>query len=299
LAEKDSRPFFPGPHRSGFTIIEVMVAAGLTTLLMAAMYSAMSVYWTTAVESYDEIERSQIARALLRSMARDIQSCTFREEEDQATSEDDDLLLGDLDTTAAEPVDPDAAMAAYTNGLVGTDTDLMLYISRPDKNQSYVSAQELATPSERSSDAIIVRYFLAERGGVGLSGMVAEEALAESTSDSNVAGLAIMHGDQIGLSTAMNLGDIDLQMEAADLLAREVAAIRFSYFDGMDEFEEWDSKVKNAMPRAVIIEVTLRTLLPESETRDPEDVPGWISETVHRLVVPVPVSDPMSGMQTL
>ena len=109
---------FVSPPR-GFTLLEVLLAVGLTTLLMAALYTAMSVYWTTATESYDEIERAQIARAVLRQMARDIQSCTFVEDELSTSGEEEDEM---------DDVDADTAMATYTNGLFGTDTDLVLYI---------------------------------------------------------------------------------------------------------------------------------------------------------------------------
>ena len=278
----------------GFTIIEVMVAVGLTSLLMAAMYTAMSVYWSTAVESYDEIERSQIARALLREMARDIQSCTFVEAQVMASSSDDDSGSGD-----SEVVDVDTAMASYTNGLFGTDRDLVLYVSRPDPNQNYVSAQDLASPAERSSDGMIIRYFLAEQGGGGLSGMMADEALTNSRSSSNVAGLARMRGDLIGLSTAISRGDVDMQMDASDMLAEEVVDINFLYFDGVEEVEEWDSTVQNAMPLAIVIELTLRTIQAESDTRNPEDTPGMLSDTKHRLVVPVPVAEPYVGEDSI
>ena len=110
--------------RSGFTIIEVLVAVALTSLLMAAMYSAMNIYWTAATDSYEEIQRSQIARAVLREMARNIQSATFVE---QDTSESEE------DAESDETVDADTAMSSYTNGLFGTATDLVLYISRPDR----------------------------------------------------------------------------------------------------------------------------------------------------------------------
>jgi len=275
---------------SGFTIIEVLVALALSSLLMAALYSSMSVYWNTANESYDEIERNQIARALLRQMARDIKSCSFAEQ---------DLMEGDPEESDTDTVDTDTAMASYTNGLFGTDKDLVLYISRPDPALGYVSAQELLAPSDRSSEAMIVRYFLAETGAGGLSAMMAEEALAGQRSSDNVAGLAVMYGDLIGLSTAISQGDIDMQLDASDMLAREVAMINFLYFDGVDELPEWDSTAQNAMPQAVIIELTLRTLQPESDTRDVEDIPGFLPETQHRLVVPIPVALPYTGEEGL
>jgi type II secretory pathway pseudopilin PulG len=283
----------PVRSRAAFTIIEVLVAVGLTSLLMAALYSAMSVYWTTAMESYDEIERTQIARALLREMARDIQSCTFsKQETTELDSSDDSSSITDTD-----PVDPETAMGAYTNGLLGSATDLVLYISRPDRNQAYVSAQELLDPSERSSDSMIIRYFLADSAAGGVSGMVADEALAGSHSNVDGAvGLAKMTGDLIGLSNAINQGNVDMQLQASDILAREVALIRFTYFDGVEEVEEWNSTLQGAMPLAVVIELTLRTVLPETEERKPEEIPGFMDESIHRLVVPIPVAEPYVGL---
>ncbi|MEZ6130910.1 MAG: prepilin-type N-terminal cleavage/methylation domain-containing protein [Planctomycetaceae bacterium] len=281
----------PPSERTGFTIIEVLVALALSSLLMAALYSSMSVYWSTANESYEEIERYQIARALLRQMARDIKSCTFVEQEIMDSDSDSDTTT-DTDTDA---VDTENAMASYTTGLFGTDRDLVLYISRPDKGMGYVSAQELLAPSDRSSESMIIRYFLAETGVGGLSSLMAEDALAGQSSSDNVAGLAVMKGDLIGLSTAINQGDIEMQRDASTMLAREVAMIQFLYFDGVDELPEWDSTIQNAMPQAVIIELTLRTLLAESETRNPEEIPGYLPETLHRLVVPIPVAVPYVG----
>ena len=60
--------------RSGFTLLELILAVGLTSLLMAAVYGAMSTYWNLAMESHEVIERSQIARSLLQQLARDIQA---------------------------------------------------------------------------------------------------------------------------------------------------------------------------------------------------------------------------------
>ncbi len=271
----------------GFTLLEVLLAVGLTTLLMAALYTAMSVYWTTATESYDEIERAQIARAVLRQMARDIQSCTFVEEE-LSTSEEEENETDD--------VDPDTAMASYTNGLFGSDTDLVLYISRPDRDQEYISAQELMLPSDRSSDALVVRYLMAQEGGSSLGG---EFAASNATFAGPSEGLARMQGDLIGLSTAINQGDMNLQLAATELLAPEVAALSFKYFDGVDYLTEWDSTAQNAMPLAIIIELTLTVIQDENDDRNLAETVGALQDTIHRLVVPIPVSTPYVGETAL
>ena len=272
---------------NAFTLLEMLIAVGLTTLLLAAIYTSMSVYWETAAESYDEIERGQIARALLREIARDIQSCTFVT---QDLSDSDDTDADDTEEDSGAVVDPDSVIADYTSGLVGTDRDLTLYISRPDPEQNYFSAAELMSAEDRSSDAMIVRYLLIEDGGSGLAGLFATEN--DKLIDAPVKGLARMQGDLAGLSNAVRLGDLEMQVAATDMLAAEVALVRFRYYDGVDELEEWDSTVQNAMPLAVIVELVLRTLPTSNVDRASEDVAGFLKETVHRLVIPLPVAEP-------
>lgn len=275
--------------RSGFTLLELLLAIGLTSLLMAALYTAMSVYWTTATESYDEIERSQIARALLRDMARDIRSCTFVEQQTQSSDSEEDT-----EDSEASAADPETALSSYTNGLFGTNNDLVLYISRPEPDQNYISAQELVTPDDRSSDGLIVRYLLVQEGGNGLAGQFASEVSTDA-GDNPIKGLARMQGDQAGLSAAIGNGDMAMQLAATGLLAAEVSDLKFQYFDGVDYFDEWDSTVQNAMPLAIVIELSLRSLTDAEDQRLPEEVPGYLEPTVHRLVVPIPVAKPYVG----
>lgn len=277
--------------RSGFTLIEITLAIGLVTLLMAALYAAMSIYWSTATESYGEVERAQIARAILRDMARDIRSCTFVEQD--ALDEDDEDYEESMETMAAED-----ALAVYTDGLFGTDRDLVLYISRPERDGQYISAQEFTLPTDRSSDSIIVRYLLAEEGGGGLSGQAASDPSFRQLEDS-VKGLIRMEGDLAGLSNSIATGDVEMQLLASDLLASEVGDLRFEYFDGVDYVSEWDSTVQNAMPNAIAIELTLRTIPLENSDLPPEEQPGYIPPTVHRLVVPIMVAKPYVGEAAL
>ncbi len=61
----------------GFTLFEMMLAVGLCTLLMMAVYAALQIYFDLQLDSHEEITRQQVARALMRSMTRDIQSTVF------------------------------------------------------------------------------------------------------------------------------------------------------------------------------------------------------------------------------
>ena len=44
-----------GHHRAGFTLLELILAVGLTSVLMAAVYGAISAYWNLAMDSHEEI----------------------------------------------------------------------------------------------------------------------------------------------------------------------------------------------------------------------------------------------------
>ena len=272
-------------HRGGFTIIEVLLAVGLTSLLMAAMYSAMNIYWTTAADSYDEIERVQVARSLLRFIARDIKSVTFVEQ---------DTLDSDEEDNQTEDEDAGTEMSSYDNGLFGTDKDLVLYISRPTRDTAYVDRQLLTDPNDRSSDAMIIRYFLADSGAGDLAGAVGS-TFADPDSADSVVGLARMQGDLAGLSLAINASDMATQEAASELIAREVADMQFQYWDGLEYQPEWDSTESNAMPQAIEVILKLRTIIDPNDPREPEDIPGWIPDTEHRLVIPVPVARPYVG----
>ncbi|MEO2036465.1 MAG: prepilin-type N-terminal cleavage/methylation domain-containing protein [Planctomycetaceae bacterium] len=276
-------------QRSGFTLLELILAVGLTSLLMAAVYGAMSTYWNLAMESHEVIERSQIARSLLQQLARDIQACTFAEQETQL--DDDSANSDDRMTTEADTEMNAAGIGVRRNGLVGTDRDLVLCISypaNPARDPAYVPSPDAVGTSDRSSDLMVVRWLLAEATGDRLASALAE--LHATEGDNAVAGLARGHGGVTGFGQAVENNNFDLQVESTTLLAAEVQSILFEYFDGVDWLTEWDSSLLNKMPQAVRIELTLRKSPSAGDGRvdNPRDLPS----TTHSLVVPVPVASP-------
>ncbi len=267
-------------HRSGFTLLELMVSVGLTTLLMGAIYGAMSAYWNLAMDSHDEIERSQIARSLLQHLASDIRACTFVK---QDTEPDTDALDSEDET------DTDAVgTSVYKNGLIGTDRDLVLYISYPARELNYVPAPDAVGTAARNSDLMIVRWFMAEANGGGVSSAMAD--LNVTDGDGSIAGLARGSGGVTGFGQAIENDNVNLQVDSTKLLATEVQSVLFEYFDGAEWLAEWDTSSVNKMPQAVRIELTLRKApeFGDRSTPDPRDLPP----TRHQLVVPVPLAAP-------
>ena len=283
-----------GDHqrRSAFTLLELLLAVGLTSILMVSLFSALNITFELQLDSHEEITRQQIARSLLRQMTRDIQSIVFvkktlmdEEEEDSETTVLDGNSYGEL------AVDPETVMTAYTNGLVGSASELQLFVSHPDRNLSYVIAQDLKSVTERTSDLLIVRYLMADRGAGGLAAAIADREA--SAAETGPVGLVRISGDLFGLSAAVETDEEYPQLAAAKLQAREVSGIQFRYFDGINWQEQWDSTALNEMPKAIEIVLTLRDEQTsgaafENEEADPYALP----ETTHRMVVPIPVAEP-------
>src|SRR5438067_3265753 len=73
IPAKESR--LPGrgrTFRKGFTLLEVLLAAAIGVLLMAALYVAMQVQLDHAQAGRNAVEQSLLVRALLRRMSNDI-----------------------------------------------------------------------------------------------------------------------------------------------------------------------------------------------------------------------------------
>ena len=299
-------------RRSGYTLFELMIAVGLTTLLMAALYQAMDIYFNLQLDSHEEITRQQVARSILRQMTRDIQSVVFSKQDvlpEEEEPEVMDLLSTGISTgtgsstgsSSAEldgnsygesTVDPETLSTTYTSGLVGTSTDLQLFISRPDRNLAYVSSQELTSPEQRTGDLLLVRYLMASKTGGGLSSQIADRE-APGNIDGPI-GLARVQGDLYGLSTAVETAEEMPQLNAAKLLAREVANVTFRYYDGAQWLDEWDSTARNELPKSIEIILTIRDEQPASAAFafDEEPNPLALPQTTHRMVVPLPTAEP-------
>ena len=321
-------------NRAGFTLLELLIAIGLTSILMVALFSAMDIYFKLQLDSQEEITRQQISRALLRQMTRDIQSVVFvkkqavDDEETAPTSPgtgsaasggstqadgstpaggstqaDGSTQAGgsnSLSSTGStvETTDGDttAAMLKYTSGLVGSATDLLLYVSRPDRTLSYVDAQSLTSTSERTGDLMMIRYLVADTSAGGLSSTIAKRFAGNKNGP---IGLIRITGDLYGMSTAVQAGE-EQDFTCVDQIdAEEVSQVAFSYFDGLNWQETWDSTTLNSLPVAIEIILTLRNAESGDVFSSNKPDPYALGETKHRMIIALPLAEPFIGETVL
>lgn len=317
------------PRRSrpaGFTLLEAVLALGMTVLLVTAIYGAILLYVRISQDDEQKLERSRLTRALFRQISLDIQSVVFRtEEETQAAAGEDSESSGSTvnslapattqtdysgttETSGASQqiesvpaTTPDDALASTSLGLIGDAQKLTLHISRPARETNYQPVLAAGGVGVRTSDLQSITYFLADASGSGLEGAVGQRALSGSrlamTSQSGPQGLARLAGDRMAIEHADIESDIDALAEAATIIAPEVVSLAFRYFDGLNWVDEWDSLSSQRLPNAVEITIGLQRIVPEDEqlatqfNSEARAEQGAVVET-RRHVVAVPLSTP-------
>jgi prepilin-type N-terminal cleavage/methylation domain-containing protein len=280
----ESRILNPLPR--GFTLLEVLVALGMSVLLVTAIYSAISMYIRVSTDDATVVERSRVARALFRQMALDIQSVTFRVEEESTDetateSTSTDTTSTDTSSTSTETtesttegesmtieIDPAAAVQTASVGLIGDATKLTLHISRPARDMAYATLNDGLGVAARTSDLLSVTYFLASTNGSGLEGEVGQRYQQQSglgLQTTGPQGLGRLAGDRMAIEFADLESDTTTLADAAQLIAPEVVSLEFRYFDGLNWLTEWDSVSAQRLPNAVEITIGMKRIVSEEE----------------------------------
>ena len=305
----DSKPLhrrqLPSPARRtrGFTLVELIAALAISLLLITAVVASLDIYLSLSTSGEEAVERQQIARAVIGQMTRDIESIVFRVEDEGETEGDAEDSGGLSSEQVVEVQDPDTAYTAASSGLIGDSQSLVLHISRPSRDLSYSSFQQATGTAGRTSDLMSVSWFLASPGATGLAGEVGNLAAADRTgaggTDSTTAaftgGLSRLEGDRMAIEYADVQADTQALAGTAEVLAPEIIAIQFRYFDGQTWVDVWDSAAAGALPQAV--EVTFGFRKDSPQDRDTIHV---VSDGVElgefvRHVIHVPLSQPFSS----
>lgn len=103
-------------------------------------------------------------------------------------------------------------------------------------------------------------------------------------------GLARLEGDRLALAMADQQSSVALMAAQTQILAPEVSAIQFRYYDGLNSSWRlnWDSSVMGALPRAIEVTMQLRPM------------PGHAaaaSSNTYRLVIAIPLGTPIDTSQ--
>jgi Tfp pilus assembly protein PilV len=270
----------PRSPRSGFTLLEVLLASLIAMLLLAALYFAMQVTLRQTQESRDSVDIENLSRGVFTRINLDLSASLAplppKSGGNSATSGSSGssttattitsaaamipagagttsadagavvaALTGGTDPTAAAA--PQAADIGFQSGILGTDKQLTVFASRlPGTLTSSAGLSLPSDPSAQSpSDLVRITYWLNQNGGAGLCRQERPWVTADGVRDSV---------------------DPDLTTETTDVLVQEVTDLTFAYFDGQDWQSSWnpdgtatspDGVTPLGPPRAVKVTLTL------------------------------------------
>ena len=296
------------PHRPGVTLLELIISMAISALVLGLIMFAINNHFYIVEKQRMHVEEVQLARALLNRIAIDIKSAVQYEGVDVTSALDglslDGLegLLGGSDSdipTDLGDIETESPSYDYQTsfpvnlGLYGNQNSINFDISRIPRQEEY---QTLYTSNSMNelldipSDVKIISYYV--RIGNGNLNTTARDVF--NTSD-DVPGLMRRQLSRAITSYAVENGNSEQLRKSDELLAPEVIAIEFRYFDGYEWLPQWDSDSYQALPLAIEVLLTLKSSSPYHSggvvnTFYTDDSLGdQTSAVTYRLVVRLPV----------
>jgi hypothetical protein len=129
------------------------------------------------------------------------------------------------------------------------------------------------------SDLASVAYFISGSGTGTLQSATA------------APGLARLEGDRLAMGMADQQSNAAAMMSQTEILAPEVIALRFLYYDGFQWRADWDSSVYGGLPKAIDVEIGLRQVT--SGSRAARQTASAVAPSMYRLVIAIPLAKPI------
>jgi prepilin-type N-terminal cleavage/methylation domain-containing protein len=247
--------------RGGFTLLEVLLASVVATVLLGAVYAALDLTINLIDANRRVIAASDVTRAVTSRLIADMTNTlgplppnsggSDPVSQGAAAAPSDSSGAAGASapaSTASVPADPDAPSAAASGlnvpfgaGVIGSDKQVTLFVSRlPGALTDPALANPTALPT---SDLTRVTYYLASDG----------------------AGLARQAHSAVTADGVWNASDPDRSNELTDVIAPEVKDITFEYYDGGSWLGSWDGSATDVdgvsltgPPRAVRVTLVLQ-----------------------------------------
>ena len=241
-------------RRSGYTLLEVLVASVLGLMLMAALFAAFELVFKSTTGGRELTAEAELSRAVIAKLNQDIAvtigvlppnsggtNTGVGPGGASASSGSDSMSM-----TGASP----GAYIPFQAGLVGSDTQMMLFASKAPKylRQRFSTVD---TNSTSSGDVLQVCYYL-HSTGKGLCRQERVWATAEGV---------------------WNSTDPDRSNEEADIIVPEVTSLSFEYASGTSFTSSWDGSqggtdgsTSMGNPRAVRLTFNLEFITKDGKT---------------------------------
>jgi hypothetical protein len=297
-------------NRSAFSLLEVILALGLTALVMALVGMALNTTLHLVDSGQIKTQRDQLARAIMTKIAGDVRATVRYEPFDssgmmsvastskssgtgQSSTSSKPGNSSSSSSSSSDSNSSDSSSSSTTQtvaGLTGDQYGLIVDIGRLPRLDEYGSAtSDNSSSATLPSDVRTVTYFL--------SGNTAPASQVVSTSNAvDGSGLARCEMDRAMSQYAGQQGQASLT--GATIIAPEVLALEFSYFDGTQWDTSWDTTQNSGLPQAVKISMVLADPTHAGQTgytapqyASVADAAAQDPDSVYSTVVRLPASD--------
>lgn len=281
-----------------FTLLEVLLTLAMSVVLMGLIGTAFQFYAVDMNVRNMDIQQTQMAAAVMQMIEDDLRATLHSEPADMSGleellssslggeeegdksggGEEEDLSAAGIsmeedivEEMDAVPLNLTSGVAVLqTPGLIGNQYQIQLDLSRLPRLEEYVQMmdQTTATLQDVPSDLKTVAYYVqSDDSTAGVLDSLAE--LDPDATDLTSGGLVRRSLDRAATLEAATMGNISTLNQTGDLLAPEVKAIEFSYWDGLTWQLEWSSDEFGELPLAV--QVTLYMVDPALAATEDED----------------------------
>jgi prepilin-type N-terminal cleavage/methylation domain-containing protein len=289
--------------KSGFTLLEVVLTLALSVVLMVLVGGAIQFYARDMNVRDMDIRQTQLAAAILQMIEDDLRATLHTEPVDTAALES--LLSSasggqaggeaapeeDLSAAGIESETTDTELALETSslvnlqtgvavlqspGLIGNQSQIQIDLSRLPRLEEYVALLDGSTSDidDVPSDIKTVAYFVQS---AGVTGGVQDQldAMDPAVAAVGAGGLVRRSLDRAATVQAASTGGLSLLNQTGELLAPEVIAIEFAYWDGVTWQLQWSSDEYGELPLAIQVQLTMRV-----DRQSAEDVTSVLTDTV-------------------
>jgi len=281
-----------------FTLLEVLLTLAMSVVLMGLIGTAFQFYAVDMNVRNMDIQQTQMAAAVMQMIEDDLRATLHSEPADMSGleellssslggeeegdksggGEEEDLSAAGIsmeedivEEMDAVPLNLTSGVAVLqTPGLIGNQYQIQLDLSRLPRLEEYVQMmdQTTATLQDVPSDLKTVAYYVqSDDCTAGVLDSLAE--LDPDATDLTSGGLVRRSLDRAATLEAATMGNISTLNQTGDLLAPEVKAIEFSYWDGLTWQLEWSSDEFGELPLAV--QVTIYMVDPALAATEDED----------------------------
>jgi hypothetical protein len=281
--------------RRAFTLLEVLLAVGLSLLLVLAIAMAIDLYRRMTTAAQDDLSEMRLVRAVFNKFEADIRSVVPPQPIGSAGSSTAASSSGSSSgssggssgsgssggssssgsssgssssssSTTSDPLQYVYSRAVF--GLYGDGGSLVLDTLTPHRlplSAMQQTGAQAATQSSSSSsppnavgvhgDMKVVAYFVLGEGTSPI--LPAQAGAGQLTPEGKVmsSGLARLEGERTAIGYSMETSSTSSLN--ARIIAPEVQSIQFRYFDGSNWANTWSGATAQALPQAVEIMISV------------------------------------------